>query len=614
MNQISRWWFAGLVLLVMAGCAESVGHKQGAEVIFSDDSEFEKVNIFTLLDPENPTDRDGYLLRGGQDYLKRRDKFNQGLEDNRSGWIAIEEALHRFNGRIAKWEADDKRHARNQVQDRIIAASNQRCADFKRELQKFDSEVNFVMGAITTGLAGAGAIFTGADVARALSGAAGITSGTRAEYNSSFFRNLTIEVVTKGISARQERLLAAIREKQENKSLTDYTVMAAIGEAVEYHGVCTVIVGLEEASESITRAKDVGIQRFDETFRRVLKISDTARRGGKEMALNLKDAAGNEDTEIPLDIEVVLADADGTEVVTVDVLGVPEGQDAGLNSGTNLGGGRWLLTQELLNGLLVSPPADDNTDFELTVTASVTKGDLAEAKTGKVKVVVNPVADEPTLSVDEVFTANEGGTVRLPITATKKVEKEELRVVVAGIRDDVKPSAGKKNTDGTWSLPLQDLPNFALQLPDHIDQDLELTITATEIDGPSQESLEQKTKVVVKPVAAVPNLEAPDQLSGNVAVDIDLSIQASLNDTDGSERLEIKISGLPDHATLSAGTRSDNGTWSLKPEELDRLTVKFTEVGTFMVAVTAVATDGAGDETNTAERPKTIAITVSATT
>ncbi len=89
---------------------------------------------------------------------------------------------------------------------------------------------------------------------------------------------------------------------------------------------------------------------------------------------------------------------------------------------------------------------------------------------------------------------------------------------------------------------------------------------------------------------------------------VDLAISSSLVDTDGSESLSIVIGGVPTGASLSAGTDNGDGTWNLTQAELSGLTlVPPTDyVGTFQLTVTATATDGS----DTASTVDTIDVTV----
>ncbi len=154
---------------------------------------------------------------------------------------------------------------RNRVQDRLIAASNETCKDFKEKLQLLQAEGNFVFGAITTALAGAGAIVTGATGARILAGSAGVTSGIGAEFNDAFFASLAVEVLTKAFEARRKDILMEIgKHRMVPKSgIEVYPVERAVADALNYHAACNLISGLEEASERVTLSSNIGLKQLN---------------------------------------------------------------------------------------------------------------------------------------------------------------------------------------------------------------------------------------------------------------------------------------------------------------------------------------------------------------
>ena len=88
--------------------------------------------------------------------------------------------------------------------------------------------------------------------------------------------------------------------------------------------------------------------------------------------VTVADATGAEDQAIALDIGVALNDIDGSETITdITVSGVPSG--AQLSAGTDNLDGTWTLTPADLAGLTVTPPADSDADFTLTVSATSTE-------------------------------------------------------------------------------------------------------------------------------------------------------------------------------------------------------------------------------------------------
>lgn len=75
---------------------------------------------------------------------------------------------------------------------------------------------------------------------------------------------------------------------------------------------------------------------------------------------------------------------------------------------------------------------------------------------------------------------------------------------------------------------------------------------------------------------------------------VSLDIAAALHDTDGSESLSVVIAGVPEGATLSAGTRNPDGTWTLSAAQLSGLSLTASAAGDVALSVTAVATESSG--------------------
>ena len=114
--------------------------------------------------------------------------------------------------------------------------------------------------------------------------------------------------------------------------------------------------------------------------------------------LSAGDVSGNEDTAIALDIASSLNDTDGSESLSITIGGVPNG--AVLSAGTNNNDGTWTLNSGDLTGLTITPPADSNEDFTLSVTAVGTEqeGGAAATQTASFDVDVTGVADGASVS------------------------------------------------------------------------------------------------------------------------------------------------------------------------------------------------------------------------
>ena len=219
---------------------------------------------------ENLIDRESFqkidlaaVLTGGETRLLEPD----GSDVSRQN---LEKAFKQFNKKIEEaTTVDRKKWLRNQVQERILAASNQACAEFKRELKALDARVNFVLGSLTTAVAGAGAIFSGG-TSQALSGVASIFSGIRAEFNEDYFQMLTIQIITDGLGKKRQEIYTKILENRK-VDLTIYPVERAIADAIRYHDNCSLVAGLEQAALSIERAANPGMEQLIK-FKKLEKV------------------------------------------------------------------------------------------------------------------------------------------------------------------------------------------------------------------------------------------------------------------------------------------------------------------------------------------------------
>ncbi len=148
---------------------------------------------------------------------------------------------------------------RNQIQERMLAASEQRCADFKALLQRKQSNMSFVTGLATAVFAAAGSITTSVEGARTLAGLSGISSATNAEYNQAFFSNLASHVIVAGINLHRARIYEQIIAQGQIRPIDQYTLQGAIKDAFKYHAACSIMTGLNEAQQAIKTVENPGL-------------------------------------------------------------------------------------------------------------------------------------------------------------------------------------------------------------------------------------------------------------------------------------------------------------------------------------------------------------------
>ena len=207
------------------------------QMIDEDFEGFTDEELVHLLHPENPS-----LSNWGN--LTDQDKMK-----------ALNTAIKNANQ-----YSNTKAH-RSQIQDRLIAASNQRCNVYATYLKRMSTQINGVLGTLTTALGGAGAIVTGAEAARILAGLAGIASGTRGELNQAIFESVTTSVIVPAFQNRREEILTEIMSKRLD-DLEKYTIEGAMADAIKYHGACSLDAGISFAQKSIQSFDDIGVKKL----------------------------------------------------------------------------------------------------------------------------------------------------------------------------------------------------------------------------------------------------------------------------------------------------------------------------------------------------------------
>lgn len=130
--------------------------------------------------------------------------------------------------------------------------------------------------------------------------------------------------------------------------------------------------------------------------------------------LVIKDAVGDENSQIPLSISSALVDLDGSEMLALRISGVPGG--ATLNQGTDLGGGVWSLTPSQIDGLTLQ--SLNNQSFSLHVSATATETATGQPATASEPLVVTVNNVLPSLEVMATSEIDEDGEVTLTGTIT----------------------------------------------------------------------------------------------------------------------------------------------------------------------------------------------------
>jgi hypothetical protein len=219
------------------------------------------------------------------------------------------------------------------------------------------------------------------------------------------------------------------------------------------------------------------------------------------------DSTGNEDAVIALSIAASLVDIDGSETLSVTIGGVPTG--ATLSAGTDLGGGVWRLAAAELAGLTITPPANSDVDFTLTVTARATESSsgLTAETAATIDVHVDAVADEANLAASGT-TGVENTKLPLSIAAslTDTDGSETLSIRISGVpvgaafwNGNTQVGSETSPGSGVWQFATSQLPALSILPPINQDADFELTVAAitAEAANGDQEQTTQTIDVIV---------------------------------------------------------------------------------------------------------------------
>jgi len=161
----------------------------------------------------------------------------------------------------------DQRLKRDRVQNRIMGEADRRCELFKVHLNAMQSNTEFGAGAIATILGGIGALWSSETGARALAGAAGITSGVNAEFQKAYFQQMLVSVIASGIDMKRSEIANELGNKRLN-GIDNYTLETAVADAIRYAGACTLVEGTKKAKERIAEAGVLGIHQIEEALDR----------------------------------------------------------------------------------------------------------------------------------------------------------------------------------------------------------------------------------------------------------------------------------------------------------------------------------------------------------
>jgi len=314
----------------------------------------------------------------------------------------------------------------------------------------------------------------------------------------------------------------------------------------------------------------------------------------------------------------------GEEIASFTIGGLPEGATL---SGPFIenSDGTFTIDAADLGDVTLNLPEDYDENFTLQVSATASQTDpetgaVDYETSAPIDVPLNIIAqaDAPSLTVTDAA-GTEDQAIPLDIQTGLTDDTEVLGVSISGIPDGAVLKSGDDVitvVDGVANLTPEQLADLTITPAADSDADFNLTVTATstEQDPDGGDPITATTTGTIA-VSVDPDADAPtlvvDNASGAEDTAIPLTISSELTDVDGSETLSVTISGVPEGATLSAGTYdAETGDWTLTPDQLSGLTVTpaSNSDADFQLTVTATTTDG----TDTATVSETLDVSVAA--
>ncbi|MBF0518800.1 MAG: hypothetical protein HQK92_03665 [Nitrospirae bacterium] len=151
------------------------------------------------------------------------------------------------------------REHRNNVQNHILWLSDAQCSEFENRLKLKQDFFNTLTSGLATSFAGVASIVSSPlAVAKALSASSAITTGIQSEVNHQVYGELVSQILKSSIDAKRYYLLKDIQIKQ-TYCKRNYTIEAAIKDAIDYNNACSLISALETAKDAVTDLKSPAI-------------------------------------------------------------------------------------------------------------------------------------------------------------------------------------------------------------------------------------------------------------------------------------------------------------------------------------------------------------------
>jgi len=207
-----------LVLFCVSGCARYQGLYRGQQLTVRSD-----VNAAELGGiKKSEYNRDRSVI---EPFNLDTSSFSGGGTCNPDKTTKIMDAANRDNV------------CRNRLADHLIGLSNDMCAQHKVRIHSNAALINTSATALATTLGGIGALVTGSDASRILSGSAGMTTALQSNVNENIFQNQLASAILKQIDNQREAKLKDIRAHY-NENTKTYSAEHMVADVNDYNNLC----------------------------------------------------------------------------------------------------------------------------------------------------------------------------------------------------------------------------------------------------------------------------------------------------------------------------------------------------------------------------------------
>lgn len=329
-----------------------------------------------------------------------------------------------------------------------------------------------------------------------------------------------------------------------------------------------------------------------------------------------------EDTAIALDLSGSFS---GDSVQSVTISGVPDGAAlsyVGTDGATvriDTSNGSAELSIDQLQGLTITPPENDSTDFNLNVSAISEISDAnstIQLSQESITVQVSPVIDTE-LAVTASGVAGDTTAIAINVSETLSVANEKLTTMTfeGSEVESVQVKVGQFDADGnlvaiegtTASVTITGTDSIASTFDLNADQSIQIQLPVVDgiITVPASladsllvsvpEDLVGTIDIVAsatvvqtddayfeQEISTTINFDPAEGTDFTIALptggaggdeDTAIALDIGLTGADAAEVTEVLIAGVPSGASLSAGTDNGDGTWTLSAGDLSGLTL-----------------------------------------